>query len=144
MAKDNYCSYCGAKHSQRSFPKLCQNCGEETFANPIPVVVALLKVRSVGKTGYLLVRRGEEPKKGGLCFAGGHLELGEQWREGLSRELMEETGIKIPTNEIKLVKVVSSSSGHLLICGSCEMYIKDIPNFKPNKEVMELLVAYKQ
>ena len=42
----------------------------------------------------LLVRRGRAPALGLWSLPGGHIEAGETAREALSRELMEETGIR--------------------------------------------------
>ena len=41
----------------------------------------------------LLVRRGREPLKGKWSLPGGMLELGESLRDGVKRELLEETGL---------------------------------------------------
>lgn len=43
----------------------------------------------------LLVRRGREPLKGEWSLPGGALELGETLRQGLMREVLEETGLRV-------------------------------------------------
>ena len=43
----------------------------------------------------LLVRRGQEPLKGEWSLPGGALELGETLREGMVREVLEETGLNV-------------------------------------------------
>jgi 8-oxo-dGTP diphosphatase len=43
----------------------------------------------------LLVERGREPLKGYWSLPGGVLEVGEKLAEGLSREVLEETGLAI-------------------------------------------------
>lgn len=43
----------------------------------------------------LLVRRGREPLKGAWTIPGGMLELGESLKEGVKREILEETGLKV-------------------------------------------------
>jgi 8-oxo-dGTP diphosphatase len=43
----------------------------------------------------LLIRRGSEPLRGEWSIPGGTLELGETLREGVARELLEETGIEV-------------------------------------------------
>jgi 8-oxo-dGTP diphosphatase len=43
----------------------------------------------------LLVRRGQEPLKGEWSLPGGALELGETLREGVVREVLEETGLTV-------------------------------------------------
>src|SRR6266403_4423060 len=48
----------------------------------------------------LLIRRGSEPLRGEWSIPGGTLELGETLEEGVVRELLEETGIKVRVIEI--------------------------------------------
>jgi|SRR5450755_2435592 8-oxo-dGTP diphosphatase len=48
----------------------------------------------------LLVRRGQEPMKGRWTLPGGVLELGESLAEGLTREVMEETGLLVEPVEL--------------------------------------------
>ena len=49
----------------------------------------------------LLVERGREPLKGYWSLPGGVLEVGEKLTDGLSREVLEETGL-----EVELLSVV--------------------------------------
>ncbi len=51
----------------------------------------------------LLIRRGSEPLKDQWSIPGGTLELGETLREGVARELHEETGIEV--NVLDLIEV---------------------------------------
>lgn len=51
----------------------------------------------------LLVRRGSEPLKNEWSIPGGTLELGETLRDGVARELREETGIGV--NVLELIEV---------------------------------------
>ena len=48
----------------------------------------------------LLIRRGSEPLRGEWSIPGGTLELGESLREGVSRELREETGLEVRVLEL--------------------------------------------
>lgn len=48
----------------------------------------------------LLIRRGSEPLLGEWSIPGGTLELGETLEEGVARELLEETGIKVRILEL--------------------------------------------
>ncbi|MGO9950186.1 MAG: NUDIX hydrolase [Steroidobacteraceae bacterium] len=48
----------------------------------------------------LLIRRGSEPLKGEWSIPGGLLELGETIIEGVARELLEETGLKVRVIEL--------------------------------------------
>ena len=48
----------------------------------------------------LLVRRGREPLKGQWSLPGGLLELGESLTDGVSREVLEETGLIVEPIEL--------------------------------------------
>src|SRR5271169_3604097 len=48
----------------------------------------------------LLVRRATEPLRGEWSVPGGMLELGEKLRDGVRREVEEETGLAIETGEV--------------------------------------------
>ena len=52
----------------------------------------------------LLVQRGREPSKGKWSLPGGMLELGESLEEGIRREVVEETGLKVEV--IELVELI--------------------------------------
>lgn len=51
----------------------------------------------------LLIRRGREPLKGEWSIPGGMLELGESLEEGVKREVLEETGMKVRPLEVLTV-----------------------------------------
>jgi 8-oxo-dGTP diphosphatase len=48
----------------------------------------------------LLVRRGVEPLRGQWSLPGGMLELGETLRQGVQREVLEETGLRVDAKEV--------------------------------------------
>jgi 8-oxo-dGTP diphosphatase len=48
----------------------------------------------------LLIRRGSEPLRGEWSIPGGTLELGESLRQGVARELREETGLEVRVLEV--------------------------------------------
>ena len=48
----------------------------------------------------LLVRRDTEPLRGEWSVPGGMLELGEKLRDGVRREVQEETGIDVETGDV--------------------------------------------
>ena len=48
----------------------------------------------------LIVRRATEPLKGQWSIPGGMLELGEKLRDGLAREVREETGLEVEVGEV--------------------------------------------
>jgi 8-oxo-dGTP diphosphatase len=48
----------------------------------------------------LIVRRATEPLKGQWSIPGGMLELGEKLRDGLAREVQEETGLEVKVGDV--------------------------------------------
>ena len=48
----------------------------------------------------LIVRRATEPLKGQWSIPGGMLELGEKLRDGLAREVFEETALEVEVGEV--------------------------------------------
>lgn len=48
----------------------------------------------------VLVRRAKAPRKGEWSIPGGMLELGETLRDGVAREIEEETGLKVKSEEV--------------------------------------------
>jgi len=58
--------------------------------------------------GVVLIRRGVEPYKGWFALPGGFVEIGESVEHACSREMEEETGLKIDSNVLKLIGVYSA------------------------------------
>ncbi len=54
----------------------------------------------VHRDRVLLVRRATEPLKGEWSVPGGMLELGEKLRDGVRREVLEETGLKVEPDDV--------------------------------------------
>ena len=55
-------------------------------------------------TKVLLVRRGNEPLKGEWSLPGGALEVGETLQQGIVREVLEETGLRVaPVSVIEIL-----------------------------------------
>ena len=89
-----YCPLCVSHHFVENSAKSrkCENCGFEMFMNPSSANVAFI----VNSRGELLVeRRKREPAKGMLDLPGGFADPGETAEEGVRREVMEETGLKV-------------------------------------------------
>ncbi len=63
-----------------------------------PIVSVGVVVRKGNRV--LLVRRGQEPRKGEWSIPGGIVELGETIRETAQREVREECGIRIQVGEV--------------------------------------------
>jgi ADP-ribose pyrophosphatase YjhB (NUDIX family) len=54
----------------------------------------------VNNDRVLVVRRATEPLKGQWSIPGGMLELGEKLREGLAREVLEETSLEVEVGDV--------------------------------------------
>lgn len=74
----------------------CADCSFVYYLNPSSAYVAVI----VDDKGRLLVeRRGYEPAKGMLDLPGGFADMDETVEEGLSREVLEETGLEVVSAE---------------------------------------------
>ena len=119
LEQNGHCGYCGTAYPAGSpWPRVCLNCGETTWRNPLPVGLVLVPVMMAdgGPDGLVLVRRDIEPARGQLCVPGGFIEFGETWTEGAARELREETGLSAFDDEVALFDV-QSTGAHILIFG---------------------------
>lgn len=89
-----YCPKCGSSHftERNAKAKQCEDCGFVYYFNPSSATVALI----VNEQNELLVcRRAKEPQKGTLDLPGGFVDCDETGEEGVAREVMEETGLKV-------------------------------------------------
>jgi hypothetical protein len=54
---DSFCNACGARFANVDhYPRSCEACGVQVWANPIPVAVTLVPVSFGARTGLLVVR----------------------------------------------------------------------------------------
>ena len=138
----SHCSYCGSPYEQEApWPRLCVDCGETTWRNPLPVAVALLPVDELGQRGLVVVRRDIEPARGQLALPGGYIEVGESWQEATVRELREETGLVADAAEVTLFAVHSVPMGTVNIFGLLpSRRSDDLPAPAPTEEATEWLV----
>jgi len=112
--QNSHCNYCGTRYSPAaSWPKLCRGCGHTSYRNPLPVVVVLLPISN----GLVVVRRNIEPSRGTLTLPGGYLDVNETWQQGARRELLEETGIAIGAEDIRLYDVQNGLDETIVIFG---------------------------
>lgn len=137
----SHCSYCGAAYPlDAPWPRHCAGCGATTWRNPLPVAVALLPVETSRGTGLVVVRRDIEPARGELALPGGFMELGEEWREAVVRELREETGIAADPAEVRLFDVHSSSRSLMVFGLLPARPAGTLPPPAPTDETTEWLV----
>jgi ADP-ribose pyrophosphatase YjhB (NUDIX family) len=108
--------------------------------NPVPVVVALLSIRSKDQKHpkLLAIRRGIAPKIGELAFPGGYVNELEDANEAMSRELLEETGLVIEPKHWRPQAIRVTPGNQLLIFmtlgyhGITEKQVHEA--FRPNAE----------
>lgn len=134
-----HCHFCGTAYRDvTSYPRSCPGCGELFWSNPIPVAVVAVKMDS----GVLIIRRGIEPAKGHWALPGGFLETGETWQQGACREVLEESGLALPPDEIELVEALSVAQTRqiILFCTTKSRYTRGDFKFVPSEEATEVRV----
>ncbi|HRI63548.1 MAG TPA: NUDIX domain-containing protein [Polyangium sp.] len=139
--RDAFCSSCGTAFADtQTYPRHCKSCGLQVWANPIPVSVVLVPIVREGKTGLLVVRRGIEPGRGRLAFAGGFLEDHETWQVGGTREIQEETGVVVDASTLEPYWYTSTEprpNRVLLFSVAKPINAESLDPFKANHEVLE-------
>ena len=89
-----HCPKCGsdtfAENDIKS--KRCGNCGFVYYLNPSAANVAVI---TDGKGNILVATRSKKPAKGTLDLPGGFCDCHESAEEGVIREVLEETGLKV-------------------------------------------------
>lgn len=148
LQKNSHCSYCGTKfQEEKLWPRQCQNCRQESYLNPIPVVVAVLPVydQAQDRCGVLIQQRGIEPKKDQWALTGGFMNTGETWQEAIAREVMEE--INLPTNpkDYQLMEILNSANSNNVLIFSFyhPITIWHKIKFTPSAEVQAIKIAFK-
>lgn len=94
FAQFQHCPKCGSAHFRvnNEKSKKCENCGFVYYFNPSAATVALI----VNEQDELLVcRRAKEPAKDTLDLPGGFIDMNETGEEGVAREVLEETGLRV-------------------------------------------------
>jgi ADP-ribose pyrophosphatase YjhB (NUDIX family) len=144
-----HCTYCGRAFddSQTGWPRTCGGCRKITYKNPLPVVVVLLPVQSVGAgSGLLVIRRSvkDDPGYGALALPGGFIDINDEtWQHAAARELREETGIVLPPDAFKEFSVHSAPNGTLLIFALARGIGADVAaGFKQSNETSEMRVIH--
>ncbi|RAH11434.1 MAG: NUDIX hydrolase [Methanobacteriota archaeon] len=76
-----------------SVTERCDTCGNDIWPKPSLAVDAIATRDGENGTEVLLIRRGNDPWKGAWAFPGGFVDEGEDPKDAVLRELLEETGI---------------------------------------------------
>lgn len=94
LAQFLYCPECGSSRFEvnNEKSKRCADCGFVYYFNPSAATVALIRN---GNGELLVCRRAKEPAKGTLDLPGGFIDMHETGEEGVAREVLEETGLKV-------------------------------------------------
>lgn len=89
-----FCPKCGSEHfkEKNEKSKRCEECGFVYYFNPSAATVAVIKNQ---RDEVLCVRRVKEPAKDTLDLPGGFCDCHETSEEGVAREVMEETGLRV-------------------------------------------------
>ena len=89
-----FCPCCGSDlFKVNNFKsKKCGSCGFEFYFNAQAATVALI---TDSQNRLLVARRAKEPAKGTLDLPGGFVDSFETGEEGVAREVLEETGLKV-------------------------------------------------
>jgi ADP-ribose pyrophosphatase YjhB (NUDIX family) len=146
--KGSHCSYCGTKFlEQRNWPRQCLYCYNDTYSNPLPVVVMLLPVLASNpqNDGILIQQRGIEPGKNQWAFPSGYMDLGETWQQACAREVREEMGVETSENDYRLIGLEPNSDySCLLIFTQYRNAIGEDnlrQSFHPNQEVLDYKIV---
>jgi ADP-ribose pyrophosphatase len=103
-AAPRYCAACGAGLEERPVAAdqrarmVCTGCGAVAYRNPQIVVSTI--VAAAGRV--LLCRRAEPPAAGCWALPGGFMECGESLEEAAARETLEETGVRLAAQDLRL------------------------------------------
>jgi 8-oxo-dGTP diphosphatase len=95
-----FCARCGGSMITKAFQgkprRRCASCGFIHFEEPKVAVAAMV----VDDGKLLLIQRAVTPEKGKWSLPAGYLDLGESPREGVAREVGEETGLDVEVGDL--------------------------------------------
>ena len=95
-----FCSRCGTHMRTEMFGgkprRRCPACRFIHFEEPKVAVAAMV----LSHEGLLLVKRAVDPEKGKWALPAGYLDLGETPREGVAREVLEETQLTVKVEKL--------------------------------------------
>jgi ADP-ribose pyrophosphatase YjhB (NUDIX family) len=146
FVEDSHCGYCGGQFAeQKLWPRKCFRCYNDTFKNPLPVVVSILPVwdEQDATLGILIQQRNILPAKGEWALCGGYMNANESWENAIAREVQEEIGLITDPKLYHLMELVSNDHNNLLIFSYYSKALKwDEIHFSPNEEVSDIALAY--
>lgn len=106
------------------------------FSNT-PTVVAVLATDDQGQ--LIAVRRNNQPGKGLLGLPGGYHMAGETWQEAGSREFLEETGLWVDPESLKIVSMVTDEYGNNLVIAKSHLPVTKGNATPDPKEVQKVV-----
>jgi len=124
-----YCPVCGTKcmQEEQGFQKrpTCPSCGFVHYKNPYPGVVVIIE----HENKILLGRRAKGSYQfGKWCLPGGFIEFDEDFLTSATREVKEETNLKIEIQSILNVSSIFHSSDlHTLVVTLVANVVEGVP-----------------
>lgn len=109
------------------------------YRNTPTVVVVRVPIRG----GLLMIRRALPGEgRGELALPGGYQMLGQTWREAGAREVLEETGVTVDPDSLRVVAVETTPDAkqNLLFCQSPP--VTHPGDFAHDAEVSEVVVIH--
>jgi ADP-ribose pyrophosphatase YjhB (NUDIX family) len=114
----DFCPKCGSRTETKIVEgterDYCDSCEEVLWKNPKPAAATAV----VKEDQILLVKRGEDPDKGQWSLPAGFIELEDSFRKGAVRELEEETGLSLETEDLGLfetLKIKQHGNEHVVV-----------------------------
>lgn len=114
------------------------------YKNPTPVAVCVLRIAEPGQAPKLLaVKRGIEPRIGGLALPGGYIDEGESAEMAAARELLEEANLNVPVGAWHPVATRVTPDNKLLVFLQADVTLhpRALESFVPNREVQALALV---
>jgi len=98
----DYCGYCGTELDDSDLSPgayVCSSCDQYIFQSPTPGA----SVTVVDEDHLLLIQRAVGESEGQWGTPAGHVDWGEGPDSAAARELEEETGLRVDTDDLRLV-----------------------------------------
>ncbi|WP_114188403.1 NUDIX domain-containing protein [Microvirga aerophila] len=109
------------------------------YRNTPTVVVVLVPLRN----GLLMIRRALPGEGyGKLALPGGYQMLGQTWQEAGAREVLEETGVVITPEALRIVTVETTPDRRLNLIFCQSPPVEHEGAFVHDAEVLEVLVVH--